>query len=50
MIYGVWRAEGDTSPIAHPSYSDEGSGADVIIQTSDNIQFKVHSYYLKAAR
>jgi hypothetical protein len=50
-IYGVWRADGDTTPIIHSAYTNEqDSGKDLVIQTTDNILFHVHSYYLKAAR
>lgn len=49
--HGVWRAPDDLSPITHPAYADEDdSGADLVIQTSDNVLFRVHSYHLKAAR
>jgi hypothetical protein len=50
-IHGVWRAVGDTTPIIHPAYTNEqDSGEDLVIQTTDNILFHIHSYYLKAAR
>jgi hypothetical protein len=32
----------------HAVYKDPE--ADMVIQTTDNVQFRVHSYYLKAAR
>jgi hypothetical protein len=50
-IHGVWRADGDTTPIIHPAYTNEqDSGENLVIQTTDNILFHIHSYYLKAAR
>jgi hypothetical protein len=50
-ILGVWRIEGDTTPVLHPSYSDQDqSDADVVLQTTDNVLFKVCSYDLKSAR
>jgi hypothetical protein len=39
----------ETLPQYHPSYKDIDSG-DLVIQTNDNILFRVYSYYLKAAR
>jgi hypothetical protein len=38
----------DTSPEPHSAYADED--ADLVIQTSDNVIFRVQSYYLKASR
>lgn len=49
MKGGAGQAEGDTSPTVHPAYSDDPD-ADMIIQTTDNVQFEVPSYHLKAAR
>ena len=49
MKGGAGQVEGDTSPTVHPAYSDDPD-ADMIIQTTDNVQFKVPSYHLKAAR
>jgi hypothetical protein len=49
--HGESREARDTAPTNHPSYSEESNpGADLVVQTSDNAAFKVHSYYLKAAR
>ena len=33
-----------------PAYSDPDGSTDMMIQTSDNVQSRVHSYYLKATR
>jgi hypothetical protein len=49
--FGVWRAADDSTPITHPAYADQdGSGADLVIKTTDKVLFKVHSCFLKAAR
>jgi len=37
-------------PSFHYAYNDIDSGADLVIQTNDNVLFRVHSYYLKASR
>ena len=34
----------------HYDYNDTESGADLVVQTNDDVRFRVHSYYLKAAR
>jgi len=39
------------SPTVHPRYADkDNSGTDLVIQTSDDVIFKVHSFDLQAAR
>jgi hypothetical protein len=40
----------DDRPYFHWAYDDADSGADLVIQTTDNVNFRVHSYYLKANR
>ena len=40
----------DDTPCFHWAYDDADSGADLVIQTMDNVNFRVHSYYLKANR
>jgi hypothetical protein len=50
-IHGVWRPDGDMTPFVHPAYSEEDEpGADLVLQTTDNVLFNIHSYHLKAAR
>jgi hypothetical protein len=44
------QIQSDTPITIHPNYSDPEGSTDMVIQTEDNVQFKVHSYYLKAAR
>jgi len=40
----------DAEPFFHWDYDDAESGADLVIQTMDGVNFRVHSYYLKANR
>lgn len=40
----------DEKPYFHWDYDDAESGADLITQTTDGVNFRVHSYYLKANR
>jgi hypothetical protein len=40
----------DDRPYFHWAYDDADSGADLVIQTMDGVNFRVHSYYLKANR
>lgn len=38
-------------PTYHHAYSDKTNpDADLVIQTNDNVLFRVHSYYLRAHR
>jgi hypothetical protein len=37
-------------PSFHYAYNDIDSGADLVIQTNDDVLFRVHSFYLKASR
>ena len=37
-------------PSFHYAYNDIDSGADLVIQTIDNVLFRVQSFYLKASR
>jgi hypothetical protein len=40
-----------SKPIYNSAYSDKNNAdADLVIQTNDNVLFRVHSYYLKAHR
>lgn len=34
----------------HYDYNDTESGADLVVQTNNDVRFRVQSYYLKAAR
>ena len=34
----------------HYAYNEIDSGADLVIQTNNDVRFRVHSCYLKAAR
>ena len=40
----------DDRPYFDPGYNDAEPGADLVIQTTDRVIFRVHSYFLKAAR
>ena len=37
-------------PSFHYAYNDIDSGADLVIQSNDDVLFRVHSFYLKASR
>jgi hypothetical protein len=40
-----------SKPIYNPAYSNENNAdADLVIQTNNNVLFRVYSYYLKAHR
>jgi len=50
MVDRLDKVNIDDRPCFHWAYDDAESGADLVIQTVDGVNFRVHSYYLKANR